>query len=164
MTNRPILLGAFGAWLFASPAALAGQADCDAIAKSMLAVAEQPSVRQSLTPDGPNSILLKDALYVQQAGAKTWVKMPIDATARRMMVEEGLKSLPLGDCRAAEAQTLNGEELDVYDYTQPNPLQPGAVSATRLLIGRSDGLPRRLDLGAGAAMTFEYGDFQAPAH
>lgn len=156
---------ALGAGLVASTGAFASQADCDLVARSMLAVTEQPSVRQAVTTNGketgPTSILLTDAMHVQTDPNGKWVRMPIDAAARRKMVEMGLKALPLSDCKVDGSRTVNDVGVDAYSYKQPDPLKPGQMSQTTILIG-ADGLPRRLDLLDGQAMVFQYGDFKAP--
>lgn len=156
---------ALGLGLAASTGALASQADCDVVAKSMLAVTEQPSVRQAMTTGGketgPTSILLKDAMHVRSDPGAAWVRMPIDAAARRKLVEVGLKTLPLSDCMVAGQRAANDVGVDAYSYKQPDPLKPGEMNQTTILIG-ADGLPRRLDLSDGTAILFEYGDFKAP--
>lgn len=151
----------------ASPAtAFAGPAECDAISKAMLAVPDQPGVRQvmmlSPTQAGPTSILHRDAMYMREDEAKAWMKVPLDAGKRRAMAEAGLKALPLSDCQSAAGETLGGVAVSVYAFKQPNPLKPGDMASSRILVGASDGLPRRMDLPDGMAMTFEYGDFPAP--
>ncbi|MDR4306161.1 hypothetical protein IHQ68_05960 [Chelatococcus sambhunathii] len=151
----------------ASPAtAFAGPSECDAIVKAMLAVPDQPGVRQvimlSPTQAGPTSILHKDAMYIREHEAKAWMKVPLDAAKRRAMAEAGLKALPLNDCQSADGETLGGVAVNVYAFKQRNPLKPGGMASSRILIGASDGLPRRMDLPDGMAMSFEYGDFPAP--
>ncbi len=152
--------------LLSPTAALAGQAECDAIAKAMLAVPDQPAVRQVVTlgPNeaGPTSILLKDAMYLKENASKAWIKAPIDAGKRRVMAEAGLKVLPLSACERAGGEAVDGVAVDVYSYSQANPMKPGDKASGRILIGAADGLPRRMDMPGGMAMTFEYGDFKAP--
>lgn len=166
MNVRPLRISAIGACLLISSAAFAGTVECDAVAKAMLAVPDQPGVRQVMTlgptESGPTSIQLKDAMYMREDASKPWIKAPIDARKRRAMAQAGLKTLPLSACMKTASETLDGVAVDVYSFSQANPLKPGETGPSRILIGSADGLPRRMDMPGGMAMTFEYGDFQAP--
>ncbi|WP_020178248.1 hypothetical protein [Methylopila sp. M107] len=158
---------AIGVCLLASAPAFAGQAECDLIAKSMLAVADQPAVRQTVDlgagkGEGMSSILLKDAIYVREEPNAAWRKMPFTAAMRKTMAEKALVSLPLSDCAEGSADAANGVAVKSYGFKQPDPLKPGSKSSSSILIAPSDGLPRRMDLTDGSAMVFEYGDFKAP--
>lgn len=167
MTFGLKLASAIGACLGVSSAAFAGESECDVVVKAMLAVNDQPSVRQTMmTKDNAEplmaSILLKDAMYIQQGAAQPWRKLAMGAPMRRKLAEHALVSLPISDCATGAQETVNGAAASAYSFSQPNPLKPGEKAASTILIGFADGLPIHMDLTDGSQMLFEYGDFQPP--
>jgi hypothetical protein len=143
-------------------------ADCAKIAQAMIAVEEAPGVRQKLFAGKAagdamqlESLKLEDAMYLRQGDGGTWRRVPFNAAQRREKSEKMLKALPLSDCAGPRAAADGAVPVQVFDYSQPDPLKGGAKSRSSIWLG-ADGRIRRLLLEDGSYQTFEYGAFEAP--
>lgn len=145
------------------------RADCAAVARAMLAVADQPGVHQR-TLDGAGAkprivmeaLSLPDAMYISEGGKPNWLRTGMDTKRRRDIARKALETLPLSDCAGPRETMDGGTPVQAYDYTQPNPLMAGQKTRATIWIGKTDGLPRRLLLPGGEYQTFEYGAFATP--
>ncbi len=153
----------------AAPSPAVAQPLCDQVAKAMLAGASQPGTRQR-TMEGSagketlklESVTLPDAIYMREADNGRWLRAPFGAAKRREMAEAALKALPLSDCSGPRDLVDGGKPVSTYDFTQPNPLEPGGKSRGTIWIGKADGLPVRIVISPTSYQTIEYGAFAAP--
>ncbi|WP_148663552.1 hypothetical protein [Bosea vaviloviae] len=143
---------------------------CDTIIKAMLAVADQPGVRQRTLQGSAGAetvmteaISLREAMYVREYGDGPWRTVPMTSARRRDLAESALKQFPPSNCKGPTADTRHGVQVDRYTFTQTNPLSPGGTSTSEVWIGRADGLPRRVVLGDDSYQTIEYGDYAVPS-
>lgn len=140
-------------------------ADCEKIAKAMIAVEEASGVRQKMFTGAAlqaESLKLGDAMYLRQADQAKWRRVPFDAAQRKEKAEKMLKLLPLSDCAGPRALTDGAVPVQAFDYAQPDPIDSKGKSRGSIWLD-AEGRVRRLVLGDGSYQTFEYGDFDAPA-
>ena len=128
----------------------AGEAECKAVAASLVQMAEQPIVRQTDTrPDFPGPITMifaQSAMYVSAGGA--WKTMDVTAARRVMEIQTLLKMTPLTECRLDATEDVDGTATFKYDYQQ-------GPEKAQIWVGTSDGLPYRFQSG-GVLSKIEY--------
>lgn len=142
----------------------AAEPACQTIEKAMLALNDQPSVKQTSTVKGSDkdrieAILLPDAMYLNDGSR--WQRMPVKAIQRKSMAQAALQKMPLSECTGPRSETLNGVAMNVYEYKQPNPMQPGSKTSAKLWIDATDGLMHRMEADT-VTQTIEYGAFKPP--
>lgn len=142
----------------------AAEPACQVIEKAMLAVSNQPGAKQTSTIKGGGkdrieAILLPDEIYLNDG--ERWQRMPLKATQRKSMIQAALQQMPLSECTGPRSETLNGAAMNVYEYKQPDPMQPGSKTSAKLWIGATDGLMHRMEADT-VTHTIEYGAFKPP--
>lgn len=144
----------------------AASPSCDAVAKAMLLVGEQPILRQRTYDGSPPKIVseaisVPDAMYLREGGGP-WRKVPLDQARRRQLAEQALKALPLSECSGPDTVMQDGVAMQLYRYRTPNPLEAGTFSPGLMWVGRDGGLPRRIGIGPDGYQTIEYDGVSVP--
>lgn len=142
---------------------------CDRIARSMLALNDEPSLRQQMFArvNGQDrllmeAILLKDGMYMREADTPRWVRSPMSAERRRAAAAKALEAMPLSDCSGPHDVPDVRPLVVAFRYGQANPMAAGGASRGSVWIGKDDGKLRRIVLEDGSYQTIEYGAFSAP--
>ncbi len=129
-----------------APLSLARADDCQSVADAYDRLSKAPAYRQATSLGGTllmESVIVGDDMYVKN-DAK-WTKLPLGPGVRVQMqksVIPGASSLK--DCRRVGAETFQGRNAVVYDYTPPPMPGAGALDPQRVWIAVDSGLPIRM--------------------
>lgn len=129
-----------------APLSLARADDCQSVADAYDRLSKAPAYRQATSLGGTllmESVIVGDDMYVKN-DAK-WTKLPLGPGGRVQMqksVIPGASSLK--DCRRVGAETFQGRNAVVYDYTPPPMPGAGALDPQRVWIAVDSGLPIRM--------------------
>ncbi len=129
-----------------APVTSAQADDCQSVADAYDRLSKAPAYRQVTSLGGAvlmEAVIVGDDMYVQH-GAK-WMKTTLKPGVRVQMqksVIPGASSLK--DCRRVGAETFQGKNAVVYDYTPPPMPGAGALDPQRVWIAVDSGLPIRM--------------------
>lgn len=129
-----------------APVSLARAGDCQTVADAYDALSKAPAYRQVTSLAGSallEAVIVGDDMYVKNGS--TWGKLPLGPGGRVAMqksVIPGASSLT--DCRRVGAESFQGRNAVVYDYTPPPMPGAGALDPQRVWIAVDSGLPIRM--------------------
>lgn len=145
------------------PPAFALDAACDPLVKSSEAKLAQPAWHTTVASEGLTleSIKVDGKFYMADDGK--WKKAPMnldqaEKVAIKMMKDGKIK---VTDCKDEGSDTVDGMEMSVISYVTEVPGSGVPAAATRLYIGKDDGLPYKSSSDEVTA-TYQYKGVVAP--
>ena len=160
MRTQPLI---FCLAIIVTPAAFALDAACDLVLKASEARINQPawhSISELAGGKKMETIKVDGAFYQQMSGK--WKKIPfnLDDSERKLLAQIRAGEVGLSECQILGNDTFDGKPVTVIKSRTEVAGAPVA-SATKLYVGKSDGLPYR-QVGEKVTVEYRYTGVVAP--